>query len=384
MTRKRGTIRIAWNRVLTLFGKDVRISRKQREMLGNAYSERIGELLAQLEKFSGEETIFDRDLQDDPIYGSPGGVYHSGEVPPRISLPIGASERTVAHELLHGILDYEHYPRFSSARRKQFPFLTDIGWEVSHCPLHVVIDYRLRGLGYDVLARRVEGAEIRLAALPKLRENVKDIQWEHMWCIRIAREAAEQSSFPPVPATLAARFDDEARRYFPGCGGLIDKFKAIVLAMDVHNPRNVQLSLRRMLAAVEHEYGAYAYFANLHRLSVIGPAFVTTKQLREPAGNTVQADVGMRRNQEKIDKLLARTEFAMSGDVGMLINRDQGRNGTIVVVADRLSGETWAVATSDEIDERKVRFDMDELLKEPLRDFLDYCGVHYVAARDPS
>jgi hypothetical protein len=382
MTPMQRLLRTARKMALALLGHDVRITHKQRGMLGNAYSERIGQLLAKLEMLSGEETIFDRDIEDDPVYGHPGGVCRLGESVPRISLPIGAPEVVVAHELLHGILHYEHYPRVISAWRNRFPFLTDVGWELMHCALHVVIDYRLQGLGYDVLAARIEAAEGLLAALPKIRVNCKDAQWEHMVCIRLARRAAEQSSIPPIPASLAARFEADARRYFPACRGLIEKLKGILAGMDVHDPRNVQASLRRMLAAVEQEYGAYAYFKNLYRLSVIAPVFLTTAQLRKPAGDTVRADVGMLRSQGQPDKLLPRSEFVTCGDVRMFLHGDPGRNGTLVVVADRLSRETLILETSKDVDENKIRLLMDELLKEPLRDYLDYSRIPYVELRD--
>ena len=54
-----------------------------------------------------------------------------------------------------------------------------------------------------------------------------------------------------------------------------------------------------MIAAIEQEYGAYSHFTNLRRLSLIGPAFMTAKQLGEPASSRVWLDIGMLVNQEK-------------------------------------------------------------------------------------
>ncbi len=164
MTRKRRKMPTAWNSLLAFFGKDLRATRKQRRFLGDAYSERIAGLIARLEEMSGQRTVFDRDIRDEPPFGIPGGAYYLGEAVPRISLPIGASELTVAHELLHGILYYEDYPS-NMTPRKRFDFMSDVVQELFHCSLHVVIDYRLHALGYDVLAYRVEKAEVRLPAL---------------------------------------------------------------------------------------------------------------------------------------------------------------------------------------------------------------------------
>ena len=112
--------------------------------------------------------------------------------------------------------------------------------EVSHCPIHIVINCRLHALGYDVLTPRLAGAEGRLAEFGKLKASVNDLQPEHWWCIRIACETAHHSSYPSIPEGVAASYDESARRHFPACGGLIDKFKAIVASMNVDDPRNVQ------------------------------------------------------------------------------------------------------------------------------------------------
>lgn len=327
---------------------------KQQHILGDGYSQRIATLLARLEELSGQETVFDRDLAADPIFGTPDGQYHACEAVPRISLAAGASELTVAHELVHGILTHEHYPQYRSTWRIRFPFLSDVVREVSHCPIHIVINRRLHALGYDVLTPRVAGAEGRLAELDKLKVGVNGLKLEHWWCIRIACEAAHHSSYPAIPEILAASFEESARHYFPACGGLIDKFKAIVASMDIDDPRNVQACLRRMIATIEQEYGSYFHFMNLRKLSLIGPAFVTARQLGEPASSRVRLEIGI------------------------LVNQEKQRNGTIVVAADRFSGDTWAVATSDDVNDQNIRLDLDERLKRPLREFLDWCGAQYV------
>ncbi len=328
---------------------------KQRRFLGIACSKRVEQLLDRLEMLAGRRTIFDRNIVTDPIFGTAGGQYHSGESAPRISLPERASEITAAHEVLHGILDYEHYPQFNAGYRKRFPFICDVLREVAHCAMHVVIDFRLHAMGYDIRAERAERAEVRMAGLAQVRAGLADMQLEHWWCIRVAEEIATYASCPTDTTGLADHFTAAACQHLPRCLGLADRFTTIVQAMKVDDPRNVQLSLRQMLAAVEAEYGSYPYFINLQRLALIGPIFVTRKQLDEPATNSVRIEVGI------------------------LQNRDRVRNGTIVVVADKFSGATWSVATSESLDdEKKIELAVEDLAKEPLEGFLRYLQVKYV------
>ena len=327
---------------------------KQRKFLGTARSERIDQLLGHLEKLSGKRVVFDRDIVTDPIFGTAGGQYHGGEAAPRISLPAGASEMTAAHELLHGILLCEHYPQYHAGYRKRFPFISDVVREVAHCAIHVVIDYRLHALGYDVRGERAERAEVRMASLGPVRANVMDMQLEHWWCIRVAEEIATCAAYPTDTTSLAGHFAVQARRHLPNCLGLADRFTSIVQAMKVDEPWHVQQSLRLMLAAVEAEYGAYAYFTNLQRLALISPIFVTRKQLDAPASSTIRVDVGTLWNPQHV------------------------RNGTIVVVADKFSGATWSVATSESLDDEKIGRAFEDLAKEPLEDLLRFCQIEYV------
>ncbi len=258
---------------------------------------------------------------------------------------------------------------------------------VSHCPLHIVINGRLHALGFDSQAVRAAEAERRLAELPLRAASANDDRLQHWWCIEIARQVVEHSSFPPIPAGLAANYEKEGRRHFPACGGLIDRFRAIADAMDVSDPRNVQMSLRRMLAAIQREYAGYAHFADLQRVSVVGPAFLTTKQLDDPAGSSLSSHFTIltkREKPEKVDALLARAEFAVRDDAAALANRGMEGSKAVIVFVDRCSGETRAVATSSVVDDQDLRSALDESLKEPLRELLKYCGVTFVEQEEPS
>lgn len=294
---------------------------EQREILGTACSQRIEELLARLEELSGHTADFDRDITADPVFGTPEGSYHFGTVP-RISLPVGATELTTAHELVHGILSYENYPTFGVTPHNSF--IAEVVKQVAQCPLEIIVNCRLHALGYDVLAEEVERAELRVKELPDLKKDVKDIQERHLWCIFLARTAVQQSSCPPIPTSLASRFEAEARRQFPECGGLIDKFRAIVAAMDFDDPRNVQVSLRSMLMAVEQEYGHHAHFTNLRKFSVIHPAFVTVQHLEEPASTSASVEYLSTEGTKEIIIVIASRPSGKRGGSGramMLTNK---------------------------------------------------------------
>ncbi len=114
---------------------------------------------------------------------------------------------------------------------------------------------------------------------------------------------------------------------------------------------------------------------------MIGPAFVTTRQLGEPAGSSVRAEIGMLTYQQKlgeVDQLLGGVEIAMRGDVGVRTNREKERNEAMVVFFDRFSGGAWGMAAYDDVDHPGAKLELDELLKSPLRNFLGIVGVPYV------
>ena len=287
---------------------------KQREFLGHAWSERVERLLDRLETLSGKEVVFDRDIEALPVIGAAKGRYYVGATP-RISLLEGASEIVAAHEFLHGILEYEHYPvHCSSNLRTLLPFITDVAAEVSQCPLHIVIDCRLHELGYDVRAHRLERTQSRAAGLARVRPSIVDPQQELWWCIWAACEIACNATFPTATADFNDPFAVQARDLLPRCRGLADRFIPIVQAMQVDDPRNVQLSVRQMLAAVEAEYGAYPYLTNLQRFSVFSPLFVTREQLAAPAGSSIRFDVAV------------------------WLDRNQVKRGTIAVISEKSSG----------------------------------------------
>ena len=262
---------------------------------------------------------------------------------------------TVAHELLHGILFFEHFPQYRPQYRTVFPFITDVVREVAHCAVHVVVDCRLHALGYEVRAERAEKAEGRMVTLAKIRAEVRDPRLLHWWYIRVAEEIATYATFPTDNSSLAEHFTVQAREHLPGCLGLANRFTSILRKMAVDDPLNVQQSLREMLAAIETEFWAYSYFTNLQRLAIISPVFLTRKQLDDPAQNCVRVDLGTVTNHQK------------------------GEKGNLAVVADRLSGATWGIATTkDLIDEKKIALAFEDLAKQPLEEFLQFCQIEYV------
>jgi hypothetical protein len=331
------------------------MNRKQRAFLGNAYSERVDTLLVRLEQLSEKRVVFDRDIVPDPVFGIAGGQYHINEPTPRISLPQGAAEITAAHEMLHGILDHEHYPQYQPQHRKTFPFITDVVREVAHCAIHIVIDFRLHAMGFDVQLERAERAEARMKSLAKIDAEVRDPQLRHWRYIRVAEEIATAASFPTDNSSLAEHFMIQARKDLPGCLSLAQRFTTIAREMKVDKPEDVQQSLRNMLTAVEAEYWAYSYFTNLQRLALIAPVFVSQAQLDSPANATTRFDVGTLRKAETAD-----------------------RSGTVVLLAEKLSGVTWGIATSESRDDQEIGRALEQLAKEPLKEVLRYCQVKHV------
>jgi len=158
------------------------------KILGQDYSHKIEELHARLKDFSGSNTVFDNLIEEDSVFGTPGGTYHSSEDTPRISLPPDVSEETVAHELLHGVLCYQGYPGWHNGLRERFAYACDTAHEVCHCCIHIVIDQHLEELGYNAVAVKSATAKKLIKAILKKRESVSDESGRHWWAIRASCE----------------------------------------------------------------------------------------------------------------------------------------------------------------------------------------------------
>ncbi len=199
-----------------------------------------------------------------------------------------------------------------------------------------------------------DGYIMRASAYRSMAEDLKAIS-DYNEAIRLnphSSEAYRQRGFTYYHKFLSSLSKPDTLSQLVNNGENVDLANAVADCNEaVHlNPNDWESHVfRGMVRTFKDIDGAIDDFTE-----AIGPAFVTAKQLREPANGRVQLDIGM------------------------LVNQEKHRNGTIVVAADRFSNDTWAVATSDDLDDQNIRADLGERLKRPLHEFLAWCGVQYV------
>ena len=288
------------------------------------------------------------------MFGKPGGLYHSSEDTPRISLPLDVSEETLAHELLHGVLCYKGYPGWNNGLRERFSYACDTAHEVCHCCVHIVIDQHLEELGYNVVTVKSAAAKNRITAIQKIGESVSDESGRHWWAIRASCEIARLLASPMIPPALTGQLVTAAEKHFPSSKLLLRGFCSITDSMNIDAPRNVQNAIWRMLQDIQLHCGKHPDYKALTKTAIITPLYVLPSQLRSPASEVIMLDEGV-------------TTESKSGPTGrflMLVHKFKGRT---LSITHNLSERAFC----------KEKKRLHKLLKHPLRDTLAHCKIKY-------
>ena len=213
------------------------------EILGVTYSNRIDKLCHRLRKLAKADVVFDHSIDYSEKYWTAVGQYHIGRMPPSISLVANASEETVAHEVLHGILEHTGYPCWIGDLRKYWEFATATAKVACHCAVHVVIDARMQALGYDIRAIKEGSAELHLGDIPKCREWTQEASGEHWYSLLIAAAIARYRVSPAIDKDLLGRFIAEAGRCFPTYSDLVERFSSIAAKMRASDRKGVRATI---------------------------------------------------------------------------------------------------------------------------------------------
>lgn len=257
------------------------------EILGRIYSDRVDSLYETLRSLAGESPVFDHDIDLENCFAVIDGQYHGNSHPPRVSLISEPDEETVAHELLHGILEYLKYPGWCESLRTYFTFPTAIAKEAAHCVLHNVIDTALLRLGYAVQESKADKAKKRTAFLAEMKPSPADDNAEAWWSIRIAFEAAYHTAILPIDEQNKNAFRDQAFLKYPTSKTLTEKCVGIVAGMDVKDRPGVHRTICDLLRACQDEPACHGFCQDMGKRTIIAPQYFTRRQLDAPARQAV-------------------------------------------------------------------------------------------------
>jgi len=324
------------------------------EILGSQYSERIDELCAHLKRLSGTDVAFDDRIETDEIFGTPAGLYRSDERHPRISLPTGAPEQIVAHELLHGILCFHGYPGFSVAMRQRWPYPTDVAREICHCAVHIIIDKLLGQIRYDVVGTKTQNAAERLENLRSIVPTLDNVSSKHWWSIRVACEITYHRAQPSLNESVARDFATESAGLLPISVELASELHRHCTAMNSQDRASVKVAIRNMLRTVEGVFGQHPHCQDLCKKVVITPVYVNKIQLCSRAEKLLHFEEA--RGQDRQDR----------------------RDKPFLIIGHRQTGETLTVTDYLSAGElREERINLKTYLRKPLRAMLDHCRIKY-------
>jgi len=332
-------------------------------ILGTDFSERIDGLVKQIEDLSSHKVAFDNEISpSDEKWNKVNGIYRSASKSPRISLKPHASEETVAHELLHGILHYKGFPALASGNEDIFPFANEVANEILHIGLHSVIDEIMTDMGYNLAIVKTSNLRERTDALKSICSQPGDEGWRVWWTVRVACQGAYNKMKPEVENAAEVAFEEQVGKAFPLAIALIQKIVGILGRTNRHDQCLLQEGLRGVLFHVRDQFPNYPGIRNAEGKVVFTPLYVKAKQISRPA--------------DKLLMLTTKSRYNASGE----------RTGDMIVLSDRRHGGAVAICLAKEPAGDRKDADKDlarelqmtkRLLKTPLRNVLSHCGIRF-------
>ena len=289
-------------------------------ILGEEYSTRIDSLVKQVQELASHEVTFDTEIsEEDEKWNEVNGVYRCSNEFPRISLKPPASEQTVAHELLHGVLYYKAFPALSTGTKDVFPLAYEVANEIFHLGIHSLIDEILADMKYDVASAKTAALRRRTDSVKSICAEPGDEGWRTWWTARVACQWAYNKTRPEVQNDAEEAFGELVQEVLPDAIGLSEKIADILRCTDRHDQCSLQEGLREMLFCVRDQFPDFTGIRNAEAKVVMTPLYLRRKQLSKPA--------------HKLLELTEGTRYSESGR----------RKGGVIALLDRRDGRAVAI-----------------------------------------